>query len=783
MPQSCDPFRQNHRRIAADALMRIYGDTDDSHLFLSIGKIVPWLSATGSDIDNNPPRNADTVQSDTDFWRSVFAHKRIYRDDVSLVVRRYDWTPGVVYTPYSDTIDLFDDFSPAPFYVLVDEERVYKCIDNLNGSRSTVAPTHTDSSIRKLSDGYRWKFLYQIPESKRKFLTKTRGESVGYMPVEFIEYLRTNDERILQWNVQQDAVDGEIAHIRLNPEVQPFVVTNRCVFPNAANEVVGNVLAGSTGATIASPFLFANTNYYNNMVLSIDNNAGRGQRRVITGFFPSDGSNAAFVTVDVPFSSGLSGGVNSSKFSIVPNIRVVGDGEANNNINNPYSTSAEVSVRFGSLSNSSNTALSSQSCNEFYENQRFVDSIEIVNGGKNYTFASLEYVAGLTLPSQSVFIEDLATPILSPPGGHGSNPVKELGASSLMIVKDYVGNEGGAVGVENDYRQFALLLDPLLSEKQVRISFHESGLQGSFAVGSTAGQQPSTGIDAAYGKVISWRPGTSGHSGTSELVLTDIRNGEFACGATMSNLKIFSVDAREEAGSEARKLVRLTLANMGVAFTSVDFTPGFLAHGMGDFETSIPPSRALGEIYAWEASLGTNGLGYLYLENVCGDFKVGERISQTGKTYGSFKGDIIGIGQVIAIDTVVREGTETYDQTTSVILDYDGSNSFSQTTFTTDDFVEFSASPNVRGNGYVMNWLSGSSGLTGELRLLGIRGTIQAGMTIPYGLANQYQATVDSVIHVGELKYRSGDVLYIQNVKPITRSQDQKEEIKIVIDF
>ena len=720
---------------------------------------------------------------DTNFWRSAVAHKRIDRSDVSLVVRRFDWTPGLVYTPYSDSIDLFDDLNPTPFYVLVDEERVYKCIDNFNGAKSTVAPVHTDSAVRKLADGYRWKFLYQIPESKRKFLTKTRGNSMGYMPVEYVDYLRINDERILQWNIQRDAVDGEIAHIKIDPAVAPFVVSDRCIFPSASNVTVTNVPAGATGVTLASINFFPETDYYKDMVLSIDTNAGRGQRRVISGFYPTGAGNAAFVTFNDPLVFGLSGGTNGSKFSIVPHIRVLGDGTSNRNTNNPRSTSAEVSVRFGGTAASEVTTRPgvSTDCKTYFETVRTIDSIEIVDGGKNYTFATLEYVKGLDIPTEKAFIEDLATPIMSPPGGHGSNPVKELGAASLMISKEYDGNERGKVSTENDYRQFSLLLDPLLYEKQVRLSFYQPGLSGSFAVGSTAEQQGDVGFDAAYGTVKSWYAGTSGHSGTNELVLTNIRNGNFEHGGTMDNLRIFNVDTRTEAGSEARKVIRLALGSICGAFSPTQFTRGFLVHGMGDYSTSMPPSRALGEVYRWEAKLGTNTIGYLYLENVVGDFKIGERVSQTGKVYEGLEGDIEGLGQILSIDTLVRDGTDTYDQTTSLLLQYDGTHFLRRSTFPEDSFVEFFDTGTGHANGYVLEWSMGASGTTGELVLLGVQGQFNPGLLTRYG--DDYKAQISSVLHVGELKYRSGEILYIQNMKPIKRSYDQKEEIKIVIDF
>ena len=785
----CDPFRQNHKRIAADALLDIYGDIDNNNLFLSIGKILGWVD------DNDPPSSTDSVRDDTDFWRGVFAHKRIDREDVSLVVRRYDWKPGATYSPYRDNVDLFDDVEPSPFYVLVDEERVYKCIDNNNDSPSFYAPTHVGYRVRTMPDGYRWKFLYQIPESKRKFLTKTQGNRQGYMPVEYVEYLRQNDERILQWRVQQDAVDGEISHIELNSDVQPFVVSTKCVFPNADNTVVSDVDLGATGITVASPYLFLQPDYYNDMILSIDNGTGLGQTRVITGFVPSAGGNSAFVTVQDPFSSAISGGAEPSNFSIVPHIKVVGDGTSYKNSGNPYTTAAELSVRFGATADVDVLRLNGvTACAEFFEPIRTIDSIEIIDGGKNYTFATLEYVNGLVVPTGKVNLQDLAEPIMSPQGGHGSNPVKELGASAIMIVKEYNRTESGKVSTENEYRQFGLILNPLLEEKQVRIRFFEPGVLGTFQVGATAQQQATGPYDGASGKVVSWLYGVSGHSGTNELVLTNVRGGNFEFGGIVSGLTIMNVDEKTIAGTDARRLLRLSVAPTDVSFLGGnqcrctggnDFLDGFLAHGIGNYEITMPPSRSVGEIYRWEPRLGTNKSGYLYLENVQGEFKRGERIAQTDLYYTGFmpKG-LSGVAEITDIQSIVRGGVETYDQTTILSLSHDGINLFDSNSFFEDEFKEFAVGT-TSANGYVMDWAAGASGTTGTIRLSGTQGRFVEGMQVGYRIDGAVggSATINEIIHSAELKYRSGEILYIQNMKPIQRGNEQKEEIKIVINF
>jgi hypothetical protein len=64
------------------------------------------------------------------------------------------------------------------YYVITDEFNVYKCLDSNNKSPSTVKPTGTTVEPTSTSDGYLWKFLYNVPIALRnKFLTDE------YMPI------------------------------------------------------------------------------------------------------------------------------------------------------------------------------------------------------------------------------------------------------------------------------------------------------------------------------------------------------------------------------------------------------------------------------------------------------------------------------------------------------------------------------------------------------------------------------------------------------------------------
>lgn len=72
------------------------------------------------------------------------------------------------------------------FYVVTDEFNVYKCLDNNNGARSTVKPTTSVLDPIKLTDGYIWKFMYNIPINLRnKFVTDTHIPVVSALTSSF----------------------------------------------------------------------------------------------------------------------------------------------------------------------------------------------------------------------------------------------------------------------------------------------------------------------------------------------------------------------------------------------------------------------------------------------------------------------------------------------------------------------------------------------------------------------------------------------------------------------
>jgi hypothetical protein len=84
-----------------------------------------------------------------------------------------------------------------------------------------------------------------------------------------------------------------------------------------------------------------------------------------------------------------------------------------------------------------------------------VSNVVVTSRGTGYTFATATISGGGGTGA-------ILRPILSPEGGHGSNPVYELGASNVMIDALIKGSENGSLVAQNDYRQISIIKDPLI---------------------------------------------------------------------------------------------------------------------------------------------------------------------------------------------------------------------------------------------------------------------------------------------------------------------------------
>lgn len=84
-----------------------------------------------------------------------------------------------------------------------------------------------------------------------------------------------------------------------------------------------------------------------------------------------------------------------------------------------------------------------------------INAITVTDPGDSYTYATVNITGDTGTGAE-------ARAIIAPPGGHGSNPLYELFGRFIMLNLKFKYDEDGVLPVSNDFRQIAILKDPLV---------------------------------------------------------------------------------------------------------------------------------------------------------------------------------------------------------------------------------------------------------------------------------------------------------------------------------
>jgi len=134
-----------------DALGRVDPSPDSLYLFL--GRSVEWTD------EFNPDVAVDTIAMEETLRNNIFAIKRVLQTNTAFVIPRVNWTTSTIYAQYDSTDAALIGKN---FYVLTDDNNVYKCLNNNSGVASINKPTGTSVSPISTGDGYQWKFMYNL---------------------------------------------------------------------------------------------------------------------------------------------------------------------------------------------------------------------------------------------------------------------------------------------------------------------------------------------------------------------------------------------------------------------------------------------------------------------------------------------------------------------------------------------------------------------------------------------------------------------------------------------
>ena len=392
----------------------------NSNMYLFIGKVTGWSD------DASPPTPTDSVaNTHYENWRDMIAAKKITASDVSHVIPRKNWTNNTNYFAYTDnTSTLFSQ----DFYVMTGDYNVYKCLSNsetnssgTTASTSTTKPTGTGTSIISTADGYKWKFMYQIPASDAlKFVTP------NYIPVDKVRrsngYL-ANTYDSAPGQVQFDVETAAAAAGGGNGAIEVVHLTTRGL--QYLGEV-GNVSAvtNTTTVTITGTSLAADDCIVNNDIYFTSGDAS-GEGGTITDY---NGT-----TKVVTFTPAITAPSATDGYAIGPKVVISGDGQGGNVRCTVNSTGG-------------------------------INATAVIAGGNNYSNASISIISNASQsnsfnPSPTAVL----TPIIGPKGGHGSDAVDELGGFFTLINSRLEYSESNNFTTDNDFRKVGLLAQPKFS--------------------------------------------------------------------------------------------------------------------------------------------------------------------------------------------------------------------------------------------------------------------------------------------------------------------------------
>lgn len=356
-----------------------------------------------------------------------------------------------------------------------------------------------------------------------------------------------------------------------------------------------------------------------------------------------------------------------------------------------------------------------------------IHAIEMLEVGSGYKYANA-YVAAAEVVGVSDVNKASLKPILSPFGGHGSNQEEELAAYKVCFSTTFANSVNDPfIPATNDYQQIGIIKDPMFQQVTVELK----NVQGAFSTDETLYKIDPVRIYANTASIV---------SGCNTITALD---AEFNRQFDQYDFIYLS------SGSDNQlSVVASTPTNSSIVMNDVAY------FSCTDVKIYAPMITA--NAYIQDAATGS-----INLTDVSGVFKTDDMI------IGSRSG---AIGYVNSVSrNAIFKGFDTFNQMYKYQVDLKSLN------FTEDEIVYqqelavsnavFHSLVNSNSTLYVTNQ-TGNFNVANDI--IGV--TSGAVATV----VNKYSP---------EIIFGSGSVLFVENIEPITRQDDQTETFKIILEF
>ena len=396
----------------------------------------------------------NTQAEKRDFQRRVIFGNKVNDTDVRYMFYNLDWQSDTVYDDFDDMQDITQVTS---IVTVADNEGgflVFKCLENNNGGLSKVTPSLT--GIDPLSyefiataDNYVWKYMFSVSASDASIYQTTDSlpmPSTGG-DVDVIAAAKENISQI----IIQETPSNTWAQYLFGAATSSANPSDVIIFASTQSTSMKFVQVDITPKTTFTQY--STEDAYKNMYLKVP--SGKLYDILGTKYLSTNRIELRIETTDAI--------ADTTICQLVPKIRV------------------------------SSSTLTGKRCKAYGILNQFGTLIRIgfETKGTEYKFATAELVYP---PSLTQAGATKLRCVVSPTGGHGSNPISELASSRLAIITNFSG-ESLQIPDSNTYTKVGLIKNPVFSDGTFatqfdnRTSISISGDQSAVAVSNYYVQQ------------------------------------------------------------------------------------------------------------------------------------------------------------------------------------------------------------------------------------------------------------------------------------------------------
>jgi len=385
-----------------------------ANTYVGLGRPVRWGS-DDTETSNEIEDVVYTTEALNQVFRDLMAIKKVAAADTALVIPRRDWVTGVVYDEYHDDVELFSHTSKNTISGTANASAniVYANTAVLTGNLALGEIFTMNNETRQVvavpnttSRVVNAAFTYAVTNGTLVRLTDTYPQFANNF------YVRNTKDQVFKVMYNENGIASTVEPtIDIDGQLpeNPYILTSdgyKWKYLYTISYGLKQKFFTTSWMPVASDRAVTAGSVDGRLDIIMIDDGG-------TGYFLDNGESG-----------------NSASLSIVT---VTGDG-----------TGASVTARVAS---------------------GVITDLNILDGGSGYTYANVTVSDPDQLANGNSAV---LVAMISPPGGHGSNPLKELGCFTVMTTVTFEGTETDTIPVGTDaypfdFRQISLIRDPLLT--------------------------------------------------------------------------------------------------------------------------------------------------------------------------------------------------------------------------------------------------------------------------------------------------------------------------------